>query len=202
MADSKISPWGLIGAGAGGSASGWSNPANKAMPYMNQIPDMLQKYLSPYIDAGNQALPGLQDQYGKLITDPGARMNEIGASYQQSPGFQFSLDQALQGSDHAAAAGGMAGSPQHEFQNMDIATQMANQDYNNYMSNALGMYKTGLSGNQSIYNTGAQTGMAMGEDMASVLANQAKLAYLGQNAKNQSSGGMWGAIGEGIGSLF
>lgn len=192
---------GMVGAGLGGLMSNWTNPSSKAMPYMNQIPDMLKQYLSPYINAGNQALPGLQDQYGKLINDPGARMNEIGASYKQSPGFQFSLDQALQGANHAASAGGMAGSPQHEFQNMNIASNMASQDYNNYLSNALGMYNTGLQGNQSIYNTGAQTGMSMGEDLASVLANKAKLAYEGQNAENQQSGGIWGSLGGGIGSL-
>jgi hypothetical protein len=190
-----------IGAGLGAMFGDWQNPADAGMDYMNQIPGQLDKYLSPYINAGQKALPGLQDQYGQLMNDPGGRINQIGQSYNQSPGFQFALQQALQGSGHAAAAGGMAGSPQHEQQNMGIATGLANQDYNQYMQNALGAYGAGLQGQQGIYNTGAQAGMSMGQDMASVLANQAKLAYEGQNAENQREGGMWGALGSGLGSL-
>jgi len=184
----------------------WENPADSAKPYMDQIPGQLNQYLDPYIQAGQRALPGLENQYGQLMNDPSGRLNQIGAGYHQSPGFQFALQQALQGSGHAAAAGGMAGSPQHEQQNMGIATGLANQDYNQWMQNALGLYGTGLQGQQGIYNTGARTGMAMGEDMASYLANQAKLAYEGQNAENQHEGGglgsLLGAAGTIAGSIY
>jgi hypothetical protein len=191
-----------LATGAMGMLGGnWKNPGDAGMDYMNQMPGMLDKYLSPYINAGQKALPGLQDQYGKLINDPGARLNEIGAGYHQSPGFQFALQQALQGGNHAAAAGGMAGSPQHEQQNMGVATGLANQDYNQWLGHALGMYGTGLQGQQGLYDTGAKTGMAMGEDMASILAQKAKLAYESQNAENQHSGGMWGTLLGGAGAV-
>lgn len=193
---------GLAGIGLGMLGSNFKNPADSAMPYMNNIPEQLQKYLSPYINAGNQALPGLQDQFGKLTNDPGGRLNQIGSGYQQSPGFKFAMQQAMQGSNHAASAGGMAGSPQHQQQSMGLATNLANQDYNQWLQHALGLYGTGLQGQQGLYNTGAQTGMAMGEDLASVLANQAKLAYEGQNAQNQSDMGGWGSMLGGIGSLI
>lgn len=190
-----------LGAGLGALFGDWSNPADAGMDFMNKIPGQLNKYFDPYIQAGQKALPGLQDQYGKLMNDPGGRLNEIGQGYHQSPGFQFALQQALQGSGHAAAAGGMAGSPQHEQQNMGIATGLADQDYNQWLGNALGMYGKGLSGQQGLYDTGSKAGMSMGENMASVLANQAKLAYEGQNADNQHSEGIWGAIGGGAGAL-
>ena len=32
-----------------------SNPANAAMPYLNQISPLLQQYLSPYINQGQSA---------------------------------------------------------------------------------------------------------------------------------------------------
>lgn len=192
---------GMAGMGAGQMMAGYKNPADAGMDYMNQMPGQISKYLDPYINAGQQALPGLQDQYNQLMNDPGGRLNQIGASYHQSPGFQFSLQQALQGSGHAAAAGGMAGSPQHEQQNMGLATNLANQDYNQYLQNAMGMYGQGLAGSQSIYNTGAQTGIAAGEDMASILAQKAKMAYEGQNADNQHQGGMWGSLLGGAGTI-
>lgn len=190
-----------LGAGIGQMFAKYKNPSNAAMPYMDEIPGQLEHYMGPYNDAGKRALPGLEDQYGHLMTDPGGRVNQIGQGYHQSPGFQFALQQALQGAGHAAAAGGMAGSAQHEQQNMGLATNLANQDYNQWLSNALGMYKTGLAGEQSIYDTGAQTGKALGEDLASVLANKAKLAYEGANAANQHEGGKWGSIFGGAGQL-
>lgn len=206
MAGSGFNPYlaggaGLAGAGLGMMMGDYQNPADKGMDYMNQIPGQLSKYLDPYINAGQHQLPGLQGQYDQLMNDPGGRLNQIGQGYHQSPGFQFALQQALQGSGHAAAAGGMAGSPQHEQQNMGLATNLANQDYNQWLQNALGMYNTGMAGSQNLYDTGAKTGMAMGEDMASVLANKAKLAYEGQNAENQHEGGMWGSLLGGAGTI-
>lgn len=192
---------GLAGMGLGSMMGNWKNPADAASGDMSQIPDMLKQYLAPYMNAGNNALPGLQDQYGKLMNDPGGRLNEIGQGYHQSPGFQFALQQALQGSGHAAAAGGMAGSPQHEQQNMGIATNLADQDYNQWLGNALGMYGKGLSGEQGLYDTGAKTGTAMGEDLASYFANKAKLDYEGQNAENEHEGGMWGSLLGGLGTI-
>lgn len=205
MSDSRYEPYisggAGIGAGAGAMMAPFKNPSSGAMGYMNQIPGELQKYLGPYIDAGQRQLPGLENQYGRMMNDPGGRLNEIGQGYHQSPGFQFALQQALQGAGHAAAQGGMAGSPQHEQQNMGIATGLADQDYNQWMANALGMFGEGMKGSQGLYDTGAKTGMAMGEDMASVLAQRAKLAYEGQNTENQRSGGMWGNLLGGVGTV-
>jgi hypothetical protein len=202
MTPSLVAGGGMMaGAGLGQMLAPWENPSDAGMNYMNQIPAQLQKYMSPYIDAGTRQLPGLESQYGQLMNDPGGRMNQIGQSYHQSPGFQFAMQQALQGAGHAAAAGGMAGSPQHEQQNMGLATNLANQDYNEWLSNALGMYSKGLQGSQGLYDTGAKTGMQMGEDMSSVLANQAKLAYEGQNTENEHEGGEWGSFLGGAGQL-
>lgn len=208
MSNSRMNPWEMgamggasIGAGLGSLFGDWNNPAEAANPFFDKMPDELKKYFNPYIEAGNKALPGLQDQYGRLMNDPAGRLNEIGQGYHQSPGFQFALNQALQGAGHAAAAGGMAGSPQHEQQNMGLATNLANQDYNQWLGNALGMYGMGLQGQQGLYNTGAQSGMQLGENLASILAQRAKLAYEGQNAENQHQGGIWGSLFGGAGSL-
>lgn len=177
-----------------GLFGGWNNPADAAMGDMDQIPGQISKYMDPYIKQGQEQYGRLNDQYGRLMNDPGGRVNEIGASYHQSPGFQFALQQALQGAGHAAAAGGMAGSPQHEQQNMTVATGLANQDYNQYLQNALGAYGMGMQGSQGLYNTGAEMGKSAGEDMASYFANRAKLNYEGANAENQHRGGMWGTL--------
>jgi hypothetical protein len=180
----------------------YQNPYDKAMPIFNKIPGELHGALDPYINRGNAAGNMLGGEYGNLLANPGGKLNQIGAGYHESPGLQFAIKMALQKAGNAAAAGGMAGSPQHEYQNMDIATNLANQDYNNWIRNAIGLYGTGISGEQGFYDTGAKAGIGLGEDIASVLANQANLEAERQNVENQHEGGMWGGFGSLAGGLL
>ena len=180
---------------------GGKNPANSAMPYLNQIPGQTKQYQQPFFDAGKNMIPGLTDQYTNLMNDPSGRLNEIGQGYQQSPGFKFAMQQALQGGNHAAAAGGMAGSPQHEQQNMELAQNIASKDYNDYMKNALGLYGAGLSGGQNMANQGQQAGQSMADMIAQTLAQQANLSFQGQSQQNQNQSDLFNNIFKGIGSL-
>jgi len=189
-----------IGGGIGSLFS--KNPADAANKYLNQIPGQTNQYYQPYFEAGKNALPGLQDQYAKLISDPGARLNEIGSSYHQSPGFQFALNQALGGAGRAAAAGGMAGSPQHEQQNMQLASDIGNQDYYNYLNKALGLYGQGLEGNQNLANQGQQAGGNMANLIAQQLATQGQQAYEGQAAKNQGWSDVFSTAASSLPFLF
>lgn len=161
------------------------NPADSAMPYYNRIPGEMHKYFDPYINRGNKAGNMLEGQYGSLLNDPGGMLNKMGGSYQQSPGFKFALQQALQGAQHSAAAGGMAGSPQNQQQSMELATNLANQDYNNWIQHAMGLYGRGLGGEENMYGIGAHAGMGLGTDLSSLLAQQGNLAYAGQAGQNQ-----------------
>lgn len=188
-----LDPFGIFG-GGGLFGGDYEDPAKAADPYFNKIPGMLEKYMSPYIERGGHAGDMLEGQYGNLLNDPGGMLNKMGAGYQQSPGFKFALQQAMQGAGNAAAAGGMAGSPQHEQQNMELATNLASQDYNNWIRNALGLYGQGLSGEQNLYGVGAQAGMGLGEDLGSMMGSRAKLAYEAANAQNQRNQGMQGAM--------
>lgn len=194
-------------AGLGGIASGLGglfggdNPADAGMKYLDQIPGAVSPYYQPYMDAGKWALPQLQDQYGKLVNDPGGMINNIGSKFQQSPGFKFALDQALQGAGHSAAAGGMAGSPQAQQQAMQIATQLGNQDYYNWLGQATGMYGQGLQGMGGMANMGFNASNNMANQMAQALAAKSQLGYAGQAAQNQAQGSAFGNIMGGIGTL-
>ena len=181
---------------------GGSNPADAAMPYLNQIPGQTQPYQQPWFEAGRSAIPKLQGQYDSLTNDPGSKMNDIGKSFQQSPGFQFALQQALQGGNHAAAAGGMAGSPQHEQQNMQLATDLGNQDYHNWMNNALGLYGADLQGQQGLSQQGQQSGQSIADMIAQTLAQQGNLAFQGSRQQNQNKNDLWGNIFKGAGAAL
>lgn len=207
MAYSDLRPFGL-GAGFGNLAAGISglfnngnNPADAANKYIGQIPGATSKYFEPYVHYGQEALPILQGQYNDLLGSPGGKLNEIGQSFHESPGFKFALQQALQGANHAAAAGGMAGSPQHEQQNMQIGTNLANQDYYNWLNQATGLYGKGLSGEQGLMGGGLQAGNNLADMIAQTLAQQAQYEYEGQAAKNESKNSLFSNIGSGLGLL-
>lgn len=218
---------GGLGAGlAGMMGGGGDNPYDAASKYYDQVPGAIKPYFQPYIGAGQDAMGKLQGQYGNLLgnyggiqgqynqlmNDPNGMMNKIGSGYQKSPGFDWQMNQGMNAANNAAAAGGMAGSPQHQQQASTMATGLANQDYYNYMNHALGMYGMGLQGNQGLYNQGLQgmQGMnQMGYDasnqlaggLANSLMNQGNLAYSGQAAQNQAQGSQWGDIMGGLSTL-
>lgn len=173
----------------------YNDPSKDAQKYLDRIPGTVKPYYDPYIQAGQRQLPGLEQQYGQLMNNPGGKLNEIGGSFQQSPGFQFALQQALQGANQGAAAGGMAGSPMAQQQNMDIATQLGNQDYYNWLNQATGMYGQGLAGSQGLYNSGMGASDALAQLLAGGLGSQASLAYAGGANRNMMGLGTLGALG-------
>jgi hypothetical protein len=175
-----------------------TDPSKKAKKYLDKIPGEIKPYYDPFIEAGKNQIPGLQDQYSNLLNDPGAMLNKFGESYQKSPGFDFALQQALQGAGNAAAAGGMAGSPQHEQQNMELATNLFNQDYNDYLQKALGLYDKGLSGSEGLYSGGMNASDALAKMLAENLGNQASNAFGGAQWKNNMNMAGLGMLSPGL----
>lgn len=187
---------GGLGAGLGQMFFGNSgqDPFKQANKFFNKIPGAVQPYYQPYQQAGQNALGQLQGQFGNLVNDPNAMLNKIGAGYQKSPGYDWQLQQALGAGTNAAAAGGMAGSPQHQQQAMTTATGLANQDYYNYLNKALGLYGTGLQGLGGLNQMGYGANDQMANIMFNMLANQGALGYKNALAENQSQGSQWGNI--------
>lgn len=167
-----------------------NDPSKAADKYLKQIPGMAHGIYDPYMQQGQRMGGMLEGQYGQLLGDPGGMINKIGAGYQQSPGFQFALKQAMQGAGSAAAAGGMAGSPMHEQQNMSLATNLANQDYNQWLQNAMGMYGQGLQGAQGMYGTGANAGNSLAQMLSGNLQDRASNAFSGANWRNSMNIGL------------
>ncbi len=190
MKNTRLGPWGpwKFTAPMDLLRGNKEHPMREANEYFNQIPDILKQNFNPYIKRGKRAGNMLEGEYGELLGDPGGKLNEIGGSFQQSPGFDFALKKALSGANSSMAAGGMSGSPMHEQNNMETATNLANQDYNNWIKNALGLYGEGLHGEQGMYDIGARAGIGMGEDLASMKAQQGRMAYENAAGKNQKSG--------------
>ncbi len=180
--------WGLAGLGGLGAglfgSQNYHNPADEAAKFYKQVPGTIKPYYQPYIDQGRSVMPGLNNMYGQLTSNPGAFLNNLSQGYQQSPGYQFNLQQALGAANNAAAAGGMAGSLQHQQQAAGIASGLASQDYGNWLNHVLGLYDRGLSGQQGIEEQGYGASTDLGKNLAQALIGQGNLSYLGQENEN------------------
>jgi hypothetical protein len=191
----------------------YQNPADSAMPYLNQVPGTVTPYYNPYINAGQDSLSQLMSQYQTLLTDPNAVMQMAGSGYQQSPGYQYEYDSAMNAENSAAAAGGMLGTPYHQENAANAAADVANQDYQQYLDQALKLYGVGLHGTEGINQMGYQASDALAQALANNLNTEATLEYAGtegENEWNQNEEAMnddfWdaliGGIGTGIGTLI
>jgi hypothetical protein len=169
------------------------NPANGAMGYFNQAIQGLPQYFQPYMQAGQNALPGYQNVLNQLTSNPGQFINQVGQNYQASPGYQFNVQQATNAANRAGAAGGMAGSPQEQQNLAGTVSGLANQDYYNYLSTSLGQFDQGLQGQGNLVGMGYGASKGLGEDIANLLSSQGSLAYAGQANQNEMEGGNAGA---------
>jgi len=224
---SNPSMWsGIGGIGAGLASFFQKNPTEAAQGWYNQIPGGLSRYLNPYIDNGNQAYGYLNNYMNRgntagnlslgintnLANNPAGFMNQLGSTFQQSPGYNWENNQMLQQANRASAAGGMAGSPAEQQQIANVTGQLANQDYYNYLHNVMNVFGTGLEGlngisnqgynaSQGVYGTGANAANSMAQALANYYASQGNLAYAGAQNQNNSMMGGIGALASGIGAL-
>jgi hypothetical protein len=168
----------------------YSNPANAAMPYLQQIPGTITPYFQPYINAGSDSLNTLIKQYQTLLNNPGQIISSAGAGYQKSPGYQFQYNEGMNGANAAAAAGGTLGTPEHQQEAASLSSNLANQDYQKYLEQALGLYGEGLKGEQGINQMGFKASTNLAEDLASNLASEGSLAFQGAEGQNAANGSM------------
>ncbi len=132
------------------------------------------------------------------MENPAEFMNAMGQQYQKSPGFDWNMKQGQAGIANANAAGGMAGTPQHEQQNAEMATGLASKDFNEYMQRIMGGMQLGAQGTQGLINQGGQMSSDLATNLAQALMSKSNLKYAGQNNQNQMTGQLIGNIGNWI----
>ena len=198
----------------GGDKQDYGDP----MDYLNEMRPILEGYYQPYRERGLAAGNTLDEQYARLLSDPGAVQQMLGQSYEQSPGYQYQLQEALNAASMAAAAGGRLGTSSHQQEAMKTATGEANKDYWNYYNANQNLFGTGLQGTQDMYNQGYNATQGLAGDVNALVGNQANLAYQGRanQANNFSSllgagigatggilgGPIGGMVGQGISNWF
>jgi len=178
----------------GGDDSGYKDANN----ILNKQAAELPGYYNPYIQTGQRQAPALEEKYAALRDNPEALQHLLGDQYEQSPGYQFQYNQAMNGANAAAAAGGYAGTPAHQYQAGQLAQGLASQDYWNHYGANERLFNTGLEGTQQLYNTGYNASDALASNLGATYGSQANLAYTkGQNTANRNASLLGAGIGAG-----
>lgn len=191
---------GLIGSGI--TSSGASGAVSAGSGLLQQ--GIAQSGLSGSVTNGDIGLTGASQALtnaNSSQTNPFS-VNNAGAGFQASPGYGFALSQAEAAQNNGAAATGNLLSGQQQIGSANVASQLANQNYyqyvganqsglGSYLSSALGLGSQATSAGESIL--GASSG----------LANTATNALTGaaESEGQQASAGVNGLIG-GIGGLI
>lgn len=193
-AGSGFGPIGAIGGGIAGLLGGFGGDDYSTKGYdeagqiLGSIPSQIKGYYDPYINAGKSAIPGYQDIMSQLLKDPTQIMKMLGQGYQKSPGYDWNLQQGENAITNASAAGGMLGTPQHQQQAGQLATNLASQDYNQYMQNIMKMFGMGAEGTSGLIDQGGKMSSDLASNIAQALAGQAQLKYASQANENQYNG--------------
>lgn len=155
-----------------------------------------------YQGAGFAGLPGgtqpaeEQSGIGRLETDP----NDPYRGFRESPGYQFSLDQAQRGANAAASAGGFLGSGRAAKASAQYAQGLASQEYNNYFNQLAAVAGTGQAATSQTANAAISFGQQAGDN--AIRAGDARASGLvgSSNAINGAVSGVAGAVGTYLGS--
>ena len=181
--------------------SGGKNPADAAMPYLNQIPGMEKGYYEPYIQRGNEAYGALNPQFTQMGSDPAAYLEKIMGNYEPSKAYQLARDETQRAAGNSAAAGGMRGSINDITNQARLTDSLLGNDMQQWLNNVLGLQKTGMEGDGNFYNKGFEATQGLTGDLSNVLGTQAGLAFQGQANQNKSRSDLLSGIIKALGGV-
>ncbi len=198
---------------SGGQSGAYTNEAQdfqNIIPQLQQYTQQGQNFLSPYNQAGQQGITGLQNTLGNISNMSNGNWVQ---NYTQSPYAKMLTSNTLNSINNAAAATGALGSGANQVQNGQVANQIASGDMQNFYQDQMGLNQQLLGGYGSLVNTGAnaagqqgQMSGQLGSNIAAILQNAAKAnaagSIAGQTGKDSGlesliGGGMMGGGGGG-----
>ncbi len=182
-----------------GLFSSGKNPADKAMPYLNQVPGVAHENLDPWASQGQQAQQSNQQQYNQMSQNPADFLSQLRASYSPSEGYKFKQDQYRKAMEGSAAAGGRTGTHADQLAQAKLAQSLLAEDEGAYLDRLFQTLGMGQQGNEAIANRGYGAAGDLTNILGSNLGAQAGLAYKGQENKNASRQALINNIIKGLG---
>lgn len=173
------------------------DPQREANRYLDQIPGVGKKYYDPFIERGGRAGNRLESEYGKML-DPTSFIDDIMSHYSLSKGAEYQRDKLGKGIGATAAAGGFAGTPEHQTQYGEMANDIMSKDMQQYLQNALGVYGGGISGEQDFYNKGYGASGDLADLLAGNLGSKAGLAFQSASQTNANRDAFMNSIAKAL----
>lgn len=167
--------------------------AKQANKYLDQIPGMGKQYYNPFIERGERSGNTLEGEYGKLL-NPTSFMDDIMKNYSTSAGATYERDKLGKGIGATAAAGGFAGTPEHQRSYGEMADKIMSGDMQQYLQNALGIYGKGLGGEENFFNKGFDASSSLADLIGGKLSSQAGLAFKSGSDRNADRSALMNAI--------
>jgi hypothetical protein len=131
--------------------------------------------------------------------DPTAFINKLMEGYEPSKGYQFQKDQLTKELGNTAAAGGIAGTPQDQMNQGEGVQKLLSGDMQQFLKNALGVFNTGLEGEEGIANRGYDASGKLTDALGTALNQQGGLAFQNQQQKTQNRNDLWSMFGKALG---
>ena len=148
--------------------------ANQSIQASEQNYQRTADNLNPFIGAGTTALSQMR-----------ALNSGDFSSFKQSPDYQFTLDQSLQGLDRDAAARGSLFSGGHSADVLKLAGGLASQNYGNFYDRLAGLAQGGQNAASNLGSVGTGNAAAIGGFLTNS-GNAAANGYI-NNANVQSN---------------
>lgn len=131
--------------------------------------------------------------------------NNVGANFQESPGYAFAVNQSNANIQNSASANAGLLTGATAMQEEQNSTNLANQNYYQYVTNNQQAMATDYSQrNQQLQNEFTESGQNLTAAGQGISANNAATSATAgvANAEMGAATNAWGQIGGGIGSLF
>lgn len=173
------------------------DPAKDANRFLDKIPAVGEKYYNPYIERGNRAGSVLEGEYGKEL-NPTSFLDELMKHYSLSEGAKYERDELGRGIGATAAAGGYAGTPEHQKEYGELADQIMSKDMQQYLQNALNIYGTGISGEQDLFGKGFTASGDLADLLGGNLSSKAGLAFQNDTQSNANKNALWSALAKAL----
>jgi len=167
--------------------------------------DQMQQNQSPYMQAGQDALSQYQQMLASGQLSPQFSFNPTMAQLEQTPGYQFALQQGLKGVQNSAAAKGLGYSGAQIKGAEQFGTGLASQTYQQQYQNALQNFNTNYQVGQNAANRlsglvslGQNAAAGVGNAGIQVAGNVGNALIGAGNAQASGYVGMANALNGGI----
>lgn len=177
----------------------YSNPADAAMPYLEEVPGWVDEYYNPYIETGLEAGGIAQDQYAAMASDPAAYYNDIYSNYDQSDYYKYQSDLMGETAANTSAAGGYSGTDTDVMKQTELQNALLSKDFQQYLTNYMAIQGQGLQGEQQMYTTGYGASNQAANAMIQNSNAKAGLSYAGTASQNQYNAATTNALMEAMG---